>query len=200
MMAENKVIISNFSQGMKNMFGKNVWFAEEEFDFSCIETICTQNLHNVFLNHTCRHRLEELLQVCEVFAEKKDTNILIVLTNLEDRFLWTENKNVLTVYKKENEFFAAVTNEKINDDDIKDYDYFMFAEKGFYIDEEKINFLISQFLYLNKACGVAYKTESHKIIYRTTEDTKNYNVMFNISNFKLLNENIESYVNKIYVV
>ena len=140
MMAENKVIISNFSQGMKEMFGERVWFPGQKFDFSKQESICAENLHDVFLNHTCRHRLEEILDVCGFLVEKKNKNILIVLANAENGVLWKQNENVTLAYKKEFEFVEFQTNKKLKEEEIKKYSFFMFVREGWHIDEKKNGF------------------------------------------------------------
>lgn len=200
MMAENKVIISNFSVGMKDMFGQRVWFAGQKFDFTEQESICSENLHEVFLNHTCRHRLEEILDVCGFLVEKKNKNVLIILENVENGVLWKKNKNVTLVYKKGLEFVEFETNKKLNEEEIKKYSFFMFAEKGWHINEEKMDFLVSQFLYLGNDCGVTYKDkESNENIYKKVKNTENYNVLFNTSEFKAIDENFDRNVNKIYV-
>ncbi|MCI2015037.1 MAG: DUF3880 domain-containing protein [Clostridia bacterium] len=199
MMAENKVIISNFSVGMKQLFNKNVWFIGEEFDFSRMQEISAENLHDVFLNHTCRHRLEEILKICGLSYERKCKDLLVVLNNQCDKILWDDNIKI--VLKKEDKFYDAQTNEIIANNDINNYKYFMFAKRGFHISKEKLDFLISQFFYLDIDCGIIYsENKDNKFIYKVIKNTQNYNVMFDISKFQMINQNIESNVNKIYVI
>ena len=201
MMAENKVIISNFSQGMKEMFEDRVWFPEQKFDFSKQESICAENLHDVFLNHTCLHRLEEVMDACGFLVEEKNKNILIVLEKAEDGILWKRNKNVRLAYKKGLELVEFETSKKLNEEEIKEYCFFMFTSERWHINGEKMDFLVSQFLYLGNDCGVAYREDLFSgVVYKKVINSENYNVLFDISEFKKLNENFERSVNKIYVI
>ena len=67
--------------------------------------------------------------------------------------------------------------------------------------KKKMDFLVSQFSYLGNDCGVAFKEkELNEIIYQKEKSSENYNVLFNASKFKAINENFERNVNKIYVM
>lgn len=63
-MACGCIIISNPSVGLKNMFSERIWFSNETFDYNRLEDIRSKNIQEVFQNHTCQQRLEEVLDIC----------------------------------------------------------------------------------------------------------------------------------------
>ncbi|MDO5852309.1 MAG: DUF3880 domain-containing protein [Methanobacteriaceae archaeon] len=60
LMACNTCVISNESKGMRNIFGKNVWFLGEDFNLESIRDICAENVQYVMENHTNSDRVKQI--------------------------------------------------------------------------------------------------------------------------------------------
>lgn len=63
-MACGCIVISNPSLGLKKIFPKRIWFSDETFDHGRITDIRSNNLQEVFQDHTCQQKLTEVLQIC----------------------------------------------------------------------------------------------------------------------------------------
>ena len=59
-MACGCVVISNHSDGLKNMFGPKIWFLDEPFDDAQWADITRENMTYVLQNHTCGQRWAQL--------------------------------------------------------------------------------------------------------------------------------------------
>lgn len=61
-MACGRVVISNQSVGMGELFGDRVWFVDKPFDIFKIDEIVAANINEVFRCHTWRYRIELMLK------------------------------------------------------------------------------------------------------------------------------------------
>ncbi len=92
LMSSNTCIISNYSKGIKNMFGDSVIFLDENTDLlkninkKQIVQIREGNLHNVLANHTYRNRFKSILDKIGFKYLNDDVNLTIccILNNPED--------------------------------------------------------------------------------------------------------------------
>mgnify|MGYP000994314838 FL=1 len=60
-MACGRIVISNQSMGMEEIFGDRIWVADKPFDMSRMDEIIAANINEVFRCHTWRHRIELML-------------------------------------------------------------------------------------------------------------------------------------------
>jgi glycosyltransferase involved in cell wall biosynthesis len=61
LMACGCIIITNESRGLSSLFGDRIWFYNKDFDFSKKNIYLKQNIEYVFKQHTCRQKIEEIL-------------------------------------------------------------------------------------------------------------------------------------------
>ena len=62
-MACGCIVISNESKGLRSIFGKNIWFLNEEFDHNAEENIKKENIQKVFQEFTCSQKIKEILSI-----------------------------------------------------------------------------------------------------------------------------------------
>ena len=60
------IIVSNESKGLRDQFGKNIWYLGESFDLSQISEMRERNIKMVFENHTWQKRFEKLLEILSI--------------------------------------------------------------------------------------------------------------------------------------
>ena len=60
------IIVSNESKGLRNQFGRNIWYLGEPLDLSQINEMREHNIKMVFENHTWQKRFEELLEILSI--------------------------------------------------------------------------------------------------------------------------------------
>ena len=70
-MACGAIVISNDSTGLRAQFGKNIWFAGENFDHFREEQIRVENINEVFAKHTWKARLAQLWDISEQLQSAK---------------------------------------------------------------------------------------------------------------------------------
>lgn len=85
LMSSNTLVLSNYSQGMREMFGDNVIFLDTEperlnsLTSDTIECIREQNLHNVLANHTYQKRFEKILDKVGLIYNKEIEKITLLV-------------------------------------------------------------------------------------------------------------------------
>jgi hypothetical protein len=127
LMACNTCVISNESIGMKKIFGKNVWFLDENFNFNSIKKICIENVQYVMEYHTNSKRIK---QICDDIGINyiDDSKKLIVIYDNYDLKQCKKHFKFLDYEDKTG--FIIKSNKVINienEDEIMDINYL--AEK-----------------------------------------------------------------------
>ncbi len=86
MMACGLIVVSNQSVGIKRLFGSRVWFAGEEFDSENRRRIRRENIVDVFLHHTWRQRIVEMLTAAgvEIGGSGADTAVIYRAGSVEN--------------------------------------------------------------------------------------------------------------------
>lgn len=67
-MACGCIVISNDSVGIRQQFGKNIWYLKEDFNFSQIENIRQANINMVYKHHTWLRRIEQLQEILKLWV------------------------------------------------------------------------------------------------------------------------------------
>lgn len=70
LMACGMIVISNESLGLKRLFNNRIWFIGEAFDQNRKEAIRRENMAEVNQKHTCKKRLEEIVEKVETIKLK----------------------------------------------------------------------------------------------------------------------------------
>lgn len=182
LMACNTCVISNDSIGMKRIFGKNVWFLGEEFDFNSIKEICARNVQYVMENHTNSKRLKQIYNDISVNYIEDDSNIAVIYDN---RNLEESKKHFESLSYENKQGFLIKTDKVINienKEEIMDINYFIENHKTDYFiifkSPDKLLFdiktAITHFSYLEEFVGIGYGV--NKFSFEKSDDY--YNCIF----------------------
>ncbi|MCF0134818.1 MAG: hypothetical protein HUJ69_00150 [Lachnospiraceae bacterium] len=151
MMAQNHVIISNASVGLREQFPGRIGFGGEEWDAQVLKRGRRENLRTVFVRHTMKRRFSQLLDKVGL-KQADNSNVWILcpdqakadkLTNLPDYC------NVMVCPRE-----SAAARLQSEDCSFSNRDKFVLVQ-----DEDLVNicdweFAMSQFEFLPQACGV----------------------------------------------
>lgn len=150
MMVSNVAIISNKSVGMKEMFGKRVWFSGETFKMNCLEEICRENVQDVLINHTNQVRMRTLLNTVELLKDEKRVHVNIVRRQevLQEPIMYM---NVDIEYCSDISDFP----EKI--------DFFLIEGKKKFEPQDLVQMLV-HYQYLEKGIGISLSGDRYRII------------------------------------
>lgn len=194
MMASNLMIISNESSGLKEMFNRRIWFANEITKPEKIDEICRSNLKEVFLHHTCRHRLLQVATEVGVLEEQHMATVFIIYNEVEHRA--QEHFNNITYDKKQGlifkdgEFYKLIEKTYFDIDCIGDDAFIIWLSSQ--DKEPDLEFMITQFSYIDKTFGI--REGEPRYSFKT--DTQNEQTLFHISMFKQINKNGNESINK----
>lgn len=208
LMAMNITVITNESLGLRKEFPDGVWYAEIKEKESAfwdssknskqIEEFRLRNLEHVFLNHTTKKRLEELLIKLELLPELPSVRIAVAVLKAdkqEQRHEWSTFKQK---YLKQSEnlcvkqdgiiiqFFEAIQleQEKTDDANMIQADYGVMWDAKTTLPEFKQ--MLPHFEYLPTDCGIRRTGQPG---FSIVEDQENQNVLFPLQIFlKLLKQ------------
>ncbi|MCE5219851.1 MAG: hypothetical protein LLF98_00935 [Clostridium sp.] len=182
LMACNTCVISNDSIGMKKMFGKNVWFLGEDFDFTSIKETCAENVQYVMENHTNSERIKQVYDDIGINYIDDNENLTVIYDNCDLEQCKEHFKSLIYENKKG---FIIKYNRVINiedEKDIKDISYFGENYKtDYFITFKSLNKLtfdikkaIVHFCYVDDFVGIC--GGSNKFIVQKSNDY--YNCVF----------------------
>lgn len=189
LMSSNTLVLSNYSQGMQKMFGKNIIFLDKEperlkqLDQKTIEQIREENLNNVLENHTYKKRFETILDKVGIIYDKEIEKITIVVKassrrQLEDQISLFKKAFPYNSYK-----LLCILSDKIND----------LESAELYSEFNYLNINIVALSYINK-----YKTEKSNFI-----DTPYFILTDNVANLDISMTNKallhSDYINQEYI-
>lgn len=182
MMAQNHIVISNGSVGMKRQFPGRVGFLDEPFDLEQLDAARRENLIEVFLHHTSRARFAWLLDKLGLFTMEPpvigfvfDGGAVPLLLEKIDY----QPKRILRAGAE-----GRLTDEEDNEYALSDCDYYVWVREPEQLAGVDWEFLLTQFSFLPKGCGIrcaAPKREENR--YRIETDTKNRDCVFDAGAF-----------------
>lgn len=158
MMASNVAIISNESLGMRELFGKRVWFVGEDFEKENIEEICRENVQDVFEHHTNQMRMRTLLKVIGILQERQPVRVSVVRQTAEQEVQIEQ----LTHENIQIRYFADIK-------DVPEDCEFFLIERNETFDDAKITQMLVHYQYLDKNAAISFAGERYKIV-----DTSEY--------------------------
>lgn len=109
LMACNTLVVSNYSQGVENFFGKNVIFLDRNPDAlqnisqPDIKAIREENLTTVLKGHTYEKRFEKILQVCGIESRELEMpySICVLVETIEEAAkAWTTLRSRYSRYNR----------------------------------------------------------------------------------------------------
>ena len=181
----NTVIISNYSKGLKKMFGDGIWFGGEKFFYSL--DIIERNLYYVFKNHTNYVRMKYLLDKLQIPFWEKEKFVAVIymektLFDKKEHFNKIKLKNKKCYIVKNDRFYEVESNRMVSFDFLKNkFSHFIFFEKDIDIDFEKVFYHYS---YLDSHIGVKFIKNGDLSFfnykYRIISDDMNSDIVFSI--------------------
>ncbi len=196
LMACNTYIISNYSKGMKKIFGKNVCFLDEDFDLEKIKEICEENVQYVMDNHTNRKRLKSIYDIVgiEYIDESDQIAFFYDNWNIEDakrHFNCMDYKN-RKFYRRDNNEIFDIDNNKVELNEVRksiNGCYAVSLSDGYNgrVDFEKA---ISHMSYLDESIGIKFGKNKY-----TIEKSLDYhNSLFKGKKFyNIISNNLDNY-------
>lgn len=212
LMSSNTFVLSNYSEGVYDLFGDNVLYLNKEdsleVDDEYIAKICEENLYNVLENHTYTDRFKYILD-CINFDYREKINRINVFyfpdenTSLDDII---NDFNAIDYYYKYCKIVNAKKQEKpdltgidsdtveiLEYEDLNGYskkldedDYCVFRDLNEKIDEKFIEKARLHYKYIEKEYPIISSEEK----YSFGDSTKSKNVFFNSVNYDKYLENI----------
>jgi len=192
LMACNAVVISNYSKGMKNMFGRNVWFSEEDFVYS--DEILEENLYYVFKNHTNHIRFKYILERLGIRTVEKSYSVLLIYIeglefDVKKHFGSLNFDDKVGCVLKNGFIYKFDSNTNLSFEEIeKDFSHFVIFDSYESFNFEKV-FL--HYSYIDDIIGIRFSHDDLDYIkkYTISFDCENHNTLFRISILKSLVEN-----------
>lgn len=213
LMSSNTYVITNYSQGVYDIFRDNVTYLdmEKSFDVTAdeIERLCERNLYDVLENHTYTNRFKHILD-CINFEYTEDNEHIHVFYNLGESSLdeiKNDFENIQYYYKHCN----IITDEPLGDlsfdanviktnelekfhDNFSENDYFIIRN----MEENLDDFIVKARLHYQYIDDdVAVGKSDKKYVFETTVDYEN--IFFNQKNFIKVLENMNKKENKFKV-
>lgn len=212
LMSSNTFILSNYSEGVYDLFGDNILYLDKEdslvIDDEYVNKICEENLYNVLENHTYTDRFKYILD-CINFDYREKINKINVFYFLDDN---TSLNDILEDYNSINYHYKYCKiinmkklgklnlNKKDTDsveileyEDLMNYsekldedDYCIFRDLNENVDKKFIENARFHYKYIEKEYPIINSEEK----YSFENSTKNKNVFFNSVNFNKYLENI----------
>jgi len=206
LIACNTAVISNFSQGLKEMFGDGIWFAGEKFSYSL--DILQRNLYYVFENHTNYIRIKHILEKLQISFSEKEKFVAVIYKenatfNIKEHFNEIKLKNKRCYIIKNGCLYEFEKNCIVSVDFLKNkFSHFIFFDKAVCFDFEKA---FVHYSYLDDYIGIKFKenenlnfadyTDKYKII----SDNINENVIFSVDLLENLYDNFSMNTKK-YII
>lgn len=196
-MASNIILISNDSIGMRKLFKNRVWFVNEDFDIHRIDEIKRENLQDVFLNHTCKKRLMQIIKEIGIITDEIVPKLFVIYNSNEIQNL--EHFKKITyefkegVISKEGKLYRMQDETQIAEELIRAEDFIIYIQE--LSDLSDIEFRMTQFSYLNKEDGISHVGE----LYSFYQNDYNYDVLFKGHMLKKLQYNMKIITNKIVI-
>ena len=179
MLACNTCIISNESQGMKKIFGDNIWFIGEEFNYEKINEYNKKNLLLVLKNHTNQHRLMEIMDATKINYKLSIPRIAFLYKSFDHEF-WLECSEKWN-YQIEHAYYLDYADHCVvnkNRDRTK-LEVFESMYEYFVLVDESISDMINceeallHYSYLEEDSAIALGIPNYTFV----ENSKNYNVI-----------------------
>lgn len=211
LMSSNTFIISNYSDGVYNLFGDNVIYLDKldsfNIDYNKINEICEENLYNVLENHTYYNRFKYILNTINFpFYEKKFKLSFIYFLNKYDSINdIMDDFNSFNYFYKECfvvvEDFDLIKNDHQNvnfisfqelinlNDYWDDNDFFIFRDCKNSLEKNFIKKAFLHYQYLEKEKGI-FQSSSKKYVLSEAKDYKD--IIFNSINFDKILNNISN--------
>ncbi len=180
-MACNTCIISNESKGMRSIFGENVWFFCDNFNFENIKRICSENVQYVLENHTNIKRLKSIYDNIGIKYNNTKYVLLLIYTNIDIKQCKENFKNIDYKYKKgiliQNNFVINIENN--NKYEIKDFlesnsDSYFIVINNEKFNQVGISKVFVHFSYLEDFIGIGFGENKFELV----EDTDYYGCVF----------------------
>ena len=192
LMACNAVVISNYSKGMKNIFGDNVWFAGEDFEYS--EEVLEENLYYVFRNHTNHIRFKSLLEKLGILTTEKSYSVLVIYLensrfDVKGHFENLNFNNKVGCVLKNGFIYKFNSKLKLSFEEIeKEFSHFIVFDSYVSFNFEKV-FL--HYSYIDDIIGIRFSYNSLDYVrkYIISSDCYNQNTLFRISLLKSIVDN-----------
>jgi len=209
--SSNTCIISNYSEGLYNIFGDNIIYFDKIHSINLeninqINRMCENNLYNVLRNHTYAERLKYILNIIHIdFYEKHDKIYVIYninspkdIKNINDDFNSIEfiNKECIIIFKNKDilnnisnnnsKQFLFINYYEFNIE-LNDNVYYIFRNLSKKIDVNFIKNALLHYKYLDKTIGI--RPSNHKYILVQSSDY--YDVLFNSKKMKEIFENLK---------
>ncbi len=203
-MACNTVVISNYSKGLKEMFGDGIWFGGEKFFYYL--DIDERKLYYVFKNHTNYARIKFILEKLQIPFWEKEKFVAVIYRenapfNIRECFNKIEFKNKKCYFIKNGGVYDAGSNCMVSLDFLKNkFSHFIFFEKDTDFDFERAFYHYS---YLDSNIGVKFIKKSDLFFgdykYRIIYDNINSDIVFSIDLLEDLYNNFNMKTKK-YVI
>lgn len=202
LMSSNTFVFSNYSMGVFDLFGKNVYYLDKEkqlvLNEDDVEKICEENLYNILKNHTYYQRFKYILNIIDFNykEEMKVVHLFYKLKRIQDlkkilndfNLMNYDFKKLVICYDKnirENTLKKEIPEENVvllNNRNMKEYfknfsedDYVLFRDMNRKIDKEFIKKAILHYQYLDKDTNISENNKKYIFSYK-----KGYeNILFN---------------------
>lgn len=214
LMSSNTYVISNYSRGVYDLFGNNVYYLDKEESLDLnqqeVERVCEENLYNVLKNHNYTQRFKYILNVIGFEYDESVENVYVIYTddsydaikqdfdkisyNHKKCLMITSNPD-LTKDEKDEKIQIINQDDLMNlADSFDEDDYFIIRDLKKDINQKFVDKAVLHYKYLNK--DYLIEENANKYILNTT--TKYENRLFSNNNFKriifsMLNDKKEEY-------
>ena len=187
-MACNTCVISNKSKGMKQLFGDDVWFLGENFDIGLIQEKCRRNVDRVFKKHTCKKRLEQVLDTVNIDYKDMESGIAVIYRN-EDMCRCRAHFGTIDCankkgYVQNDSVFTSLDGSVFTMYEMcesSDCGYFILVDFN-NISNMDIESAIGHFSYIDEDTGIRIGSPAYEYI----TDSSNINTVFSIKKLKTI--------------
>lgn len=188
MMASGLMVISNESEGMRELFGEDIWFVDHSFDINHIEESRRNNFRQVFLHHTCRHRLQKVMLSAGVLTVCIEPVVWVIYPSGKneeskrhfERITYKSKKGVI---RQNNKLYHLQDNSVCLEAEIAPSDYVINIVDIKHIPD--IELMIAQFSYIDEECGICEKEPR----YTYSIDDNNGQTLFIARRYKNISNN-----------
>lgn len=164
MMAGNHVVISNRAKGLEREFPDSVWYFDQSRVPDDVPDMRRKNLEHVFHFHTYEKRLNTILRVLGMEERRPEVRLYL----LSEEFSGCRVLEIDGIRIERRQFRRG---ERI-EEQLPEDAYAAVLRGG--AAEVNWSFLMTQFAYLPKDCGIRWG----KAVYEITEDTENWDCVF----------------------
>lgn len=200
LMSSNTYVITNYSKGVYNLFGDNVYYLDREksldIDENTVDVVCGENLYDVLRNHNYTERFKFILNTIGFEYEQRSDRVYVIY--MDDSYdvikqdfngihypnktclILTDNPDTERNESNEN-VYPIATEDLLNVADyFDDADYFIIRNLDDDIDAEFVEKALLHYKYLNKEYLIRDNDKSYSL-----KTTKQYeNMLFSSENIK----------------